>query len=289
MPGARDSAGTAETGKFPSKATLLHALDEWCSVRDLSNRVENLDLGTNVVDQPSRESVVLGDAVLLEIWKDQERLELPSFVSPAPARFGSEKRTLSADQWRSVGTIHLVITLIRLWGFEKGPTTTSEEDASDYMVHMKAYLHGFVQLYKEAKVQPTHHLSLHLGKLLVLFGPNTKTNKRFGELELTFMNDACRAANLAAYLFNSSIPKAVKDIWPPFQHAFRSDIRGTRLNDIMAFGASGKARLYIRRSGARGRQAEEDNKYLSLAMKHLGTNSSSGKCVLILRVHSTHS
>jgi hypothetical protein len=75
--------------------------------------------------------------------------------------------------------------------------TTSKRDASDYMFHMQSYLVGLVQLYKEAKIQPTHHLSLHLGKLLILFGPvhswrtwpferynytlqNIKTNKKFG-------------------------------------------------------------------------------------------------------------
>jgi hypothetical protein len=172
---------------------------------------------SDTMERPFRESVVLGDVVLSEIWKDQERLELPSFVSPAPARFGSEARTPSADQWRSIGCIHLVITLIRLWGFEGGRKaemltnymhlitathvanmrTTSKEDISDYMFHMKRYLAGFVGLYKEAKVQPTHHLCLHLGKLLDLFGPvhswrtwgferynytlqNIKTNRKFG-------------------------------------------------------------------------------------------------------------
>jgi len=43
--------------------------------------------------------VVLGRAVLAEVWKDQERLVLPSFVFPAPTALGSEKRKLSADQW----------------------------------------------------------------------------------------------------------------------------------------------------------------------------------------------
>ena len=57
------------------------------------------------------EPVVLGKAMLEEIWKDQEKLILPSFVSPAPSSFGSEKRKLTADQWHSVGMIHLVISL----------------------------------------------------------------------------------------------------------------------------------------------------------------------------------
>jgi len=172
--------------------------------------------------------VVLGDTILGEIWKDQERLHLPSFVAPAPARFGSEKRTLSADQWRSVCTIHLVITLTRLWGFDSGrkgemlanfmhlvtavhlanSRTTSRAVAEDYnySFHMKNYLEGYCRLYKEAKVQPSHHLSLHLETLLMMFGPvhswrtwpferynytlqKIKSNRKFG-LFVPFMSYA---------------------------------------------------------------------------------------------------
>ncbi|KAH7905295.1 hypothetical protein BJ138DRAFT_973937, partial [Hygrophoropsis aurantiaca] len=151
------------------------------------------------------------------VWKDQGRLELPSFLSPLPWQFGHETRKLSADQWRSVGMIHLVVTLIRLWGFDGGRKglmlfnfmhlvtaihianmrTMSPALANYYTYHCKLYLEGLLSLYKEAKIQPTHHLSLHLESLLVELGPvhswrawaferfnymlqKTKTNLRFG-------------------------------------------------------------------------------------------------------------
>ena len=160
---------------------------------------------------------MLGDSILPEVWKDQERLQLPSFLSPGPPKFGSQKRTLSADEWRSVGTVHLVITLIRLWGFDTGRKgqmldnymhlitaihvanlrSISDQDIVDYTFHMDKYLRGFAGLYKEAKIQPTHHLSLHFDKFLTLFGPvhswrawsferynytlqNIETNRKFG-------------------------------------------------------------------------------------------------------------
>ncbi|KAI6103707.1 hypothetical protein EDD16DRAFT_1493488, partial [Pisolithus croceorrhizus] len=156
------------------------------------------------------------------VWEDQRKLILPSFVSPAPANFGLASRSLSADQWRSVGTIHLVITLIQLWGFDTGRKgemlvnyihlvtaihwvnmhTTSKFAADEYMFHMSEYLHGLVRLYKEAKVQPTHHLALHIGDLLLVFGPvhswrtwaferynymlqNIKSNNKFGTYKLS--------------------------------------------------------------------------------------------------------
>jgi hypothetical protein len=60
---------------------------------------------------------------------------------------------------------------------------------------------------------------------------------------MTFMNDACRAANLPPLLFSDMLPDAMKSLWPAFQKAFRSDIRGTRLNDILAFGDSGRLKI----------------------------------------------
>lgn len=57
-----------------------------------------------------KKAAVLGGSVLKlkEIWDDQARLELPSHIT----------QCMSADKRQSVATIHLVITLIRLWGHE---------------------------------------------------------------------------------------------------------------------------------------------------------------------------
>lgn len=124
---------------------------------------------------------------------------------------------MTADKRRSVGTIHLVITLIRLWGHEIGRKkqmlinymhlitalhigsmrNTSKTLIESYTYHYKEYLRGYVKLYKEAKIQPNNHLCLHLGLFLRLFGPvhswrawvferfnyllqNIKTNSKFG-------------------------------------------------------------------------------------------------------------
>ena len=46
-------------------------------------------------------------------------MELPSWLNAAPAAFGTTQHgKLSADQWRTVGTLNLPITLIRTWGAE---------------------------------------------------------------------------------------------------------------------------------------------------------------------------
>ena len=113
--------------------------------------------------------------------------------------------------------IHLVITLIRIWGRSEGRQrqmlnnymhlvtaiyianlcSTSRELASNYTDHFKHYLLGVLDLYKEAKLQSVHHACLHLEQLLVGLGPvhswrawaferfnyklqRTKTNMCFG-------------------------------------------------------------------------------------------------------------
>ena len=91
------------------------------------------------------------------------------------------------------------------------------------------------------------------------------------------MRDACRASNLAAYLLGSRIAGVADKLWSAFQRTFHSDIRGTRLNDILAFGQSSETQAHLRRSTAVGRQVKEDKKHVQLAMEYLGTrNLSSG-------------
>lgn len=157
-----------------------------------------------------------------EVWRDMERTDLPSWVSPAPARIGTTKAgKLSADQWRSAGTIHLVVTLTRLWGSEPVGSrryrmlanfmdlvaatklatmrtmTTSRIDL--FIFHMKRYLDEYLELYESAVMYPGQHMSLHFQELLTRFGPThgwrcwafermnyklqrVPTNKKFGKL-----------------------------------------------------------------------------------------------------------
>ncbi|KAI6121623.1 hypothetical protein F5141DRAFT_1061303 [Pisolithus sp. B1] len=276
-------------GKFPMKATLLGLLG---TQRDQGTHGTHDD--RRITPEPySRKSVVLGDSILPKIWKDQERLQLPSFLSPGPPKFGSQKQTLS----QMLDNFMHLITAIHLANLR----SISSQDIADYTFHMDSYLRGFAELYKEAKIQPTHHLSLHFGTLLTHFGPvhswrawsferynyvlqNIETNRKFGELELSFMRDACRASNLAAYILGGQIPGVLDKLWSAFQQTFHSDIHGTRLHDILAFGRSSGTQAHLRHLAAVGRQANEDNKYIQLAMEYLGTcNLSLSFCTKLQR------
>lgn len=59
------------------------------------------------------------------------------------------------------------------------------------------------------------------------------------------MHDCCAAANLPPVFCDGSLPEAVQEIWPAFQQAFREKNRGTRLNDILAFGKSGAFQVSV--------------------------------------------
>ena len=64
---------------------------------------------------------MLGSDVMEAIWEDMAFTQLPSWVGLVPRNWGTSKRgKLTADNWQVIFTIHLVITLIRLWKDETG-------------------------------------------------------------------------------------------------------------------------------------------------------------------------
>ena len=120
-------------------------------------------------------------------------MQLPSWVNPAPKAFGtSQHGKLSADQWRTVSTINLPITLIRTWGLDDddlhkemlrnfldlveaveilGLLEIDETRIQEADVLIKKYIDDAKELYRNAKIQPNHHIFLHLSVFLLLFGP----------------------------------------------------------------------------------------------------------------------
>lgn len=144
---------------------------------------------------PSKKKTrVLGRQTLGELWRDMERTLLPSNVTPVPKTVGTTRHgKLSADQWRTTCTIHLVYTLIRLWGEETenwrhramlenfidlvtatklaAMRTMSEERILLFQSHMLRYLRGLLDLYPGTTLSPNQHLSVHLTQLFRRWGP----------------------------------------------------------------------------------------------------------------------
>lgn len=123
-----------------------------------------------------------------------DRTELPSWVTQAPSNWGTAARgKLSANNWRVVCTIHLPITLIRLWGGDDASgdwkemlenfmdlvravqlanlRSISRDEVKLYEECIFRYVTTFKSLYKVAKVKPIHHAALHYGDVLRGFGP----------------------------------------------------------------------------------------------------------------------
>ena len=137
---------------------------------------------------------ILGHETLAEVWSDMRKTTLPSWCCPAPTQIGDgEHRKISADGWRTFCTVHLVITLGRLWGHSppdsrrdkllsnfynlvhatkiatmRSVTAGSAQEFQDYML---TYLRGLNELFPTYQLVPSHHIVLHMNELLCRFGP----------------------------------------------------------------------------------------------------------------------
>jgi len=128
--------------------------------------------------------------------------ELPSWMSSAPSNWGTAARgKLTADQWMVVCTVHLPITLIRIWGTLQDrrfallcnfmdltssvqladQRAVNEQIIRDSEMLMSRYLTTMKTLFKDTKIQPIHHSALHAGDFLRLFGPNHSVRAFGGE------------------------------------------------------------------------------------------------------------
>jgi len=123
-----------------------------------------------------------------------ERTILPSWLSPVPREVGAPSAgKLTADQWRTFCTVHLVVSLIPLWATHS-PGDYHRDILVNFLhlvnftnlLHRRtltpqrieaierenyAYLTGIRRLYPEFNLVPKHHMSLHLRTMLEGFGP----------------------------------------------------------------------------------------------------------------------
>ncbi len=223
-------------------------------------------------DFPVRRTRVLGRGMLPEVWRDMNKTVLPTWLSAGPREVGTAScGKLSADQWRTTCTVHLVITLGRLWGAKTHDdrlyqmyanfmdlvsavklatmrSMTSSRSAQ-YKEHIRCYLTGIKTLYK-CPFSPNQHIALHLDRLLRLFGPvhawrsypferwnyilqSIPTNFHLGAMEVTMFERFCRMQNLLSY-WNDKVldPEILDSLSPAFDKAFQSDRRGTLLTDL---------------------------------------------------------
>ncbi|KAJ2911854.1 hypothetical protein MD484_g8563, partial [Candolleomyces efflorescens] len=256
------------------KKEMVVALNEWRAQQADAGKVQDGKRRKRGRSKADPGSVVLGQAVLTAASLDIQKMVLPRWVDPAPIGVGRKKRgKLSADQWRSFCTIHLVFTLIRLWGREPEESrwykmllnfldlvqavetgsmlVTSPRHRSAYETFMTRYLIQMKDLYKEAAIVPNHHLSLHVPDYLESWGPSPQTrgfgwerfnfslqqintNKRFGDIEKTYLFTSARKANLLALITLKKIRASVATMYQRLQKVVNPDARGTRLHDMLS-------------------------------------------------------
>lgn len=129
------------------------------------------------------------------LWADLAAMVKPSWMTSVPAHFGGESSDgkLKADQWRTLGTVYMPITLIRLWAAsEEGSRrrellsltmdlvsaiilaasrTTSPVNAYYCAKFLASYRTRLSHLFPNYKCHPNHHMVLHIPEFLTLYGP----------------------------------------------------------------------------------------------------------------------
>ena len=146
------------------------------------------------VPRRQKKEIVLDRQILQEVHRDMSRTDLPTSVGRVPVNVGAAAAgTLSADQWRTLCTVHLPITLIRLWAGLPGvdrrrkmldnflnmviavryatARRVSSIRIQTYNHHIFNYVQGLRELFPEQDLVPNQHLALHLGEVLARFGP----------------------------------------------------------------------------------------------------------------------
>jgi hypothetical protein len=157
---------------------------------------------------------------MAEIWEDMKRSQLPSWIQPPPPNWGTAERgKLSADQWRVICTIHLPITLIRLWGNDTGRMydllrhfmhlVTAVRIANmrislpnhirTYNQHIFAYARGWDTLFPDEPLKPNLHAALHIGNMLDKFGPVHAISSPFYERYINFFHQLKTNRKIGTY------------------------------------------------------------------------------------------
>ncbi|KAI9057531.1 hypothetical protein FKP32DRAFT_1583597 [Trametes sanguinea] len=195
---------------------------------------------------------ILDQSTISQIRRDITETVLPSWLERPPRNFGSRSHgKLKADHWRTVCTVSMVVTLVRLWGSSSATAkekallenfvhlvsavdlatrrSMSPERAEKFDEHISQYLAGLQELFDWHHFVPNHHISLHILECLLNFGPvhawwafpferfngllqNLNTSSKAEAMPLTFMRYFYMGANLRWLMATTEWPNA-----PPFQ------------------------------------------------------------------------
>ncbi|KAF9645720.1 hypothetical protein BDM02DRAFT_3189458 [Thelephora ganbajun] len=226
------------------KTDLFMWLSEWRKLHIPPPEEQDLD------EEPR---AILGKDVLESVWDDMRLTQLLSWMSPAPRNWGTAVRgKLKADQWKVIAMVHLPITLMRLWGRDAGWYFLLLCNFMDLNAAVQLANQCVITTNHDTGLQPVHHVSLHTGDFLHLFGPThsirtpgfEQFNKMLGsqninmksrELELTFTMTACWVANIEALMDGGSVLTVAQELINAFTTVSNEDHHGTCLTDEIHF------------------------------------------------------
>lgn len=163
---------------------------------------------SSYLNRKSSSRALLGIDVLEEVWSDMERTQLPTWITRAPSNWGTPQRgKLNANHWRIICTIHLPITLIRLWHDDESMKPlldhfmdlvaavrianmhhSSPSQVEAYNFYITRYVANLTRLYPDQTLKPTHHGALHIGDMLDLFGPTQSHSAAHYERYINFFH-----------------------------------------------------------------------------------------------------
>ncbi|KAL6299917.1 hypothetical protein BKA93DRAFT_703922, partial [Sparassis latifolia] len=224
-----------------------------------------------------KKTKILGTDRLRAIWEDMETTILPTWMPAAPHHIGDGRHgKITADQWRTFCTVHLVVTLCRIWGPLEGSgrlhqfldnfmdlvtavklatmRSVSHKQIHQYEDHYLRYLRQLLVLFPGVGLSPNQHFAVHFKDQFRTFGPahsvwsfffervnhmlqQINKNNKLGQMEKTMFQRFCMAQRLRALLHDQSLPFALQPLTSAFQKIFASTSHGTLLNDVLSFEA----------------------------------------------------
>lgn len=201
---------------------------------------------------PNKAVAILGCDMLEMIRSDIGRTTFPSWMKPSPKQFGTVHfGKISAEEWKTIVLVSLIITLCRTWTGAYTGTADMENDLvrrrSEYFNnlvhlsisirlgqrrlitdtsldlydwHIRFYLEGFKVLYPDEDIRPYQHYALHLPDILRRWGPSEICNANppeFWNEQLQGMNTnhklkGCKLCSRPGSAISISFPKFLAEL-----------------------------------------------------------------------------
>ncbi|TFK59971.1 hypothetical protein BDN72DRAFT_864716 [Pluteus cervinus] len=126
--------------------------------RHYSNVYKNLLLVACITRSYKRREI-LSHGVMTAIWEDIKRSQTPSWIDPVPHDWNTARRgKLSANHWRVIATVHLPITLIRLWHKIEGPILQGSPCSYSYKQEILNKASPFRPIYRRCRAVGIFHV-----------------------------------------------------------------------------------------------------------------------------------